>query len=203
LASQELPGLQAIPAKQPGDGAQNEPVAAAPTVPQALAARFRIELEKLNGVFIPCRQAELPEKILSLLHARGVKEIAAWEDDQLPAGLAEALRGAGITIFNAPHAEIRVGISGAVAGVAATATLAIPSGPGRPLTASLLPEIHLAILHQSDLYENLAQVLNLAEVRAASSVALVSGPSRTADIEMTLTLGVHGPGEIVVFCLSD
>ncbi len=202
-ASQAPQSRQEVSAEQQGDGGRNEPVVAAPLDPQALAARFRVELEKLKGVFVSCRQAELPGQILDLLRARAVTEVAAWEDAHLPAGLAEALRGAGITIFNAPHAEVRVGISGAVAGVAATATLAIPSGPGRPLTASLLPEIHLAILRQSDLHENLAQVLNLPPVRQAASVALVSGPSRTADIEMTLTLGVHGPGEIVVFCLSD
>ena len=63
------------------------------------------------------------------------------------------------------------------------------------------PEIHLAILRESTIQKNLAQALSLSEVQKAASVALISGPSRTADIEMTLTIGVHGPGEVWVFCI--
>jgi L-lactate dehydrogenase complex protein LldG len=67
----------------------------------------------------------------------------------------------------------------------------------------LLPEIHIALLREQEIYENLAQVLNLEEVKASSVAVLISGPSRTADIEMTLTIGVHGPGELHVICIQD
>jgi L-lactate dehydrogenase complex protein LldG len=76
------------------------------------------------------------------------------------------------------------------------------SGPGRPLTASLLPEVHIAILWEQDVCENLSQVLQREDVRQAPAAVLVTGPSRTADIEMTLTIGVHGPGELHVLCIK-
>ena len=70
------------------------------------------------------------------------------------------------------------------------------------MTASLLPEIHIAVLRASDIQENLADVFSTRQVESYASVVLVSGPSRTADIEMTLTIGVHGPGEIHVFVIT-
>jgi L-lactate dehydrogenase complex protein LldG len=98
---------------------------------------------------------------------------------------------------------IKAGITGSLAGIADTGTLVIPAGKGQPLTASLLPEIHIAILPTSKLISSLPEALQLADVRRSSSTVLVTGPSRTADIEMTLTIGVHGPKELHVFLVDD
>ena len=49
----------------------------------------------------------------------------------------------------------------------------------------------------------LAGIVRRPEIRAASAGVIISGPSRTADIEMTLTIGVHGPGELIVFLIDD
>ena len=164
-------------------------------------ARFQSELEALSGVFIRCSEADLAEQIFALLKERGLTEALAWEADRLPAGLAEALQSRGIALHNEANPKIRAGITGATAGIAETGTLVLTSGRGKSLSASLLPEIHLAILRETDIKENLAQALNLDEVKSATATALISGPSRTADIEMTLTIGVHGPGEVFVFCI--
>ncbi len=132
---------------------------------------------------------------------KNVDTVMAWEDAHLPMGLSEALRGRGITIHNDAQPQIRVGITGAAAGIAETGTLVVTSGNGKPQSTSLLPQIHLAILREADITKNLAKVLSLHKVRNAATVSLISGPSKTADIEMTLTVGVHGPGEVYVFCI--
>ena len=93
-------------------------------------------------------------------------------------------------------------LTAATAAIAETGSLILTSGSDRPLTASLLPNIHLAILNKDDIMPDLKQAFLLNSIRAASSTVLISGPSRTADIEMTLTVGVHGPGQLVVFCLE-
>ena len=68
---------------------------------------------------------------------------------------------------------------------------------GCPFNASLLPEIHIAILKSSDILPSLPDAMHL--VKNTSAAVFITGPSRTADIEMTLTIGVHGPKEIHVF----
>jgi L-lactate dehydrogenase complex protein LldG len=67
----------------------------------------------------------------------------------------------------------------------------------------LLPDTHIAILEAKDIYAHLSDAINLPEISNSPSAVFISGPSRTADIEMTLTIGVHGPGEIFVLCVDD
>ena len=168
---------------------------------QSPTSKFEAELTALEGTFTRCAIDNLADEILSLLNVRQISEIMAWEQEHLPEGLLDSLQEGGIRIEHTPHPKLRAGLTGALGAVAETGTLVQISGPGLPQATSLLPEIHIAILHEDTIYENLPQVLNLREVWDASSVALISGPSRTADIEMTLTIGVHGPGEVHVFCI--
>jgi L-lactate dehydrogenase complex protein LldF len=164
--------------------------------------RFTMELETLGGMVTPCLESELAGQILSLLMGKGIEAVMAWEGVYLPRGLLQVLQAGGIRVSHDPDPSIRAGITGVMAAVAETGTLVIPSGAGRPLTASLLPEVHIAVLRIADIRENLSQVFGLQEVRESSAVALITGPSRTADIEMALTIGVHGPGEVHVFCVG-
>lgn len=171
--------------------------------------QFMLELTALDGTVTLCRRdgssslesAELVDKITALLQEKGIASLQSWQHEHLPPGLLHALAETGIQIEHAPDPQAEAGLTGCLAAIAETGTIVIPSGPGRSLTASLLPEIHIAILHAEDIHQNLSQILNLEPIRAAASVALVTGPSRTSDIEMTLTLGVHGPREVHVFCL--
>jgi L-lactate utilization protein LutB len=170
-----------------------------PTTP--LIDRFQNELETLGGIFIRCQETELSTRILALLREKNVDTLAAWENDHLPHGLLAALRTQGTHVQHQPDPTIKVGITGSLAGIAETGTLVLTSGSGKPQTASLLTECHIALLREADLKENLAQALSLRKVQEAAAVSLISGPSKTADIEMTLTVGVHGPGEVIVFCI--
>lgn len=168
-----------------------------------LVDRFKAELTELGGSFYICPSAELAEKIAASLAERGIKAIAAWEGRHLPPNLLENLQKLGLQVSYQQDPILRAGLTGALAGIAETGTLVLPGGPGHPQITSLLPETHIAILRASAIQANLAQVLNLSEVKEAATVALITGPSRTADIEMTLTIGVHGPGEVHVFCVPE
>ncbi|OGN93061.1 MAG: hypothetical protein A2Y88_10755 [Chloroflexi bacterium RBG_13_48_10] len=151
----------------------------------------------------------MTKNILDILRTHRINEILAWDEAFLPERIIDELIRGGIQVHQ-PSAEsivhsgsVRAGLSGASAGIAETGSLLILGGTGRPLLTSLLPEIHIAILREGDIYKHLHQVLQLEDVKRAPAAILVSGPSRTADIEMTLTIGVHGPGELFVICIRN
>ena len=172
--------------------------------PQSLSllARFSDEVRSVGGKIINCEAEELSRTVLDELRARDIGSILAWEDGYLPPGLLDDLRAAGISISHDPDPNMRGGLTGASAAIAETGSLLVCEGTGRTLTASLLPEVHITVIYAYDIHESLTQVLTLREVREAPSAVIITGPSRTADIEMTLTIGVHGPKELVVICVT-
>jgi L-lactate dehydrogenase complex protein LldF len=182
---------------------QPQPVSAPSVSSQtALLERFKSELLALGGNFTACSSEQLGDNLLALLQQKEITIIQAWDDAHLPPGIPQFLQNGGIQVTQLPDPAIQAGLTGALAGVAETGSLLIPGGPGRPQTASLLPEIHIAILQARDIIPDLTHALQLNQISQSSSIVLVSGPSRTADIEMTLTIGVHGPKDMHIFCLE-
>ncbi len=107
------------------------------------------------------------------------------------------------------HDTDLVSVQHAFAAVAETGTLMLPSGPQRPTTINLLPDTAIAILRASRVvgaYEDAWDLLR-AEGPAGAlmprNVMLVTGPSRSADIEQTLELGAHGPRRLHIVLIED
>jgi L-lactate dehydrogenase complex protein LldG len=101
-------------------------------------------------------------------------------------------------------ARADLGVTGSDLAIAETGTLVLRSGAGRPRSTSLLPPVHVAVLDAGGLIESLAQLAVFLEswhegdpaAWQGANINLITGPSRTADIELTLTRGVHGPREV-------
>lgn len=92
-----------------------------------------------------------------------------------------------------------VGISTAQAGIAETGTLVLDSACERHRLVSLVPPVHIAIINASAIVETLSDALALLQKKEISpAITFITGPSRTADIELTLAIGVHGPQELYV-----
>ena len=98
-----------------------------------------------------------------------------------------------------------LGVTGADWGIALSGTLVITSNPQRGRAISLLPPRHLAFIEASKLRDNLFEVLEeLTSLGVPpSAIEMISGPSRTSDIEMDLSIGVHGPIEVYVVVIDD
>jgi L-lactate dehydrogenase complex protein LldG len=187
--------------------------------PQTLE-RFRAEFERVAGVFhrVPTT-ADVPAALERLCRERGARRLVAWPAEDLGVAIAPALRAAGIVVESMPRtvppeaerqrlrafiAEADLGVTGADLAVAETGTLVLVSAAGRPRSTSLLPPCHVAVFDRAALVETLEQVglaleawhAGPAPPERGAVINFVTGPSRTADIELTLTRGVHGPKEI-------
>ena len=155
--------------------------------------RFTRELTALGGFVYQSNNAT--RDVVEFLRSRNVNKIHL-EPNTLDENI---LREAGIVFTHEADPSIIVGVTSAVCGLADTGSVLIVDGEGNPLRASLLPEVHIAILKSSDILPSLPDAMKLSRVKESNAVAFITGPSRTADIEMTLTIGVHGPKEIHVF----
>ena len=93
-----------------------------------------------------------------------------------------------------------VGITTAQAAIADTGTLVLDSARERHRLVSLVPPVHIAIVDAATMFQTLGEALAFIHQNGniSPAVTFVTGPSRTADIELTLAIGVHGPQELYV-----
>ena len=94
-------------------------------------------------------------------------------------------------------------VSEAIYGLADTGSVVLASGPGEPRARSLLPDVHVSLLREDRILPTLATLFAVLDGELPSALAIVSGPSRSADIEQRLTVGVHGPGEVHVVLVAE
>ena len=94
------------------------------------------------------------------------------------------------------------GLTGAVAGIAATGSLVLDASVAGSRAAGLLPPVHVCVLREDQLVATPADVLHPLRAGAPSSLVLVGGPSRTGDVEQILTLGVHGPRHVHIVLVA-
>src|SRR5262245_9406119 len=97
-----------------------------------------------------------------------------------------------------------LGITAAQLAIAETGTLVLESERERNRLASLVPPVHVAIIQASRIRRTMAEILELianSEVGLSRAITFITGPSRTSDIELTLAIGVHGPGKLYVIVI--
>jgi L-lactate dehydrogenase complex protein LldG len=90
------------------------------------------------------------------------------------------------------------GVSRALYGLADTGSVVLASSPDEPRARSLLPAVHVTLLAEDRLLPGLPELFEALGDELPSALAIVTGPSRSADIEQELVVGVHGPAEVHV-----
>ncbi len=143
---------------------------------EALWTIFSQRLEALGG-----RMGTLAEVNIILARPHALDSEAAARLGRAPGGL--------------PVWEAEIGVTTADLAVAETGSLLIATGPGRPRLLSLCPPVHVVVLPKERIVGTLEEAF--ARLSDRTSV-IITGPSRTADIECALVRGVHGPGDLVV-----
>ena len=151
-----------------------------------------------------------------------INSVLCWDPALLPiAELEPAMNDTGFNLVapadmadvetRAKAGHVRFGLSGVDAAFASTGTIVVASGPGKSRSATLLPLRHIVLLPLSRLFPTpeawLASLRYTGElvdfVRSSANVSLISGPSKSADIESNLTLGVHGPQQVHAILFDD
>ncbi|NTU62658.1 MAG: LUD domain-containing protein, partial [Chloroflexi bacterium] len=169
-----------------------------------------------SEVYQPATPDDLFEVLTDLVKQAGQQAIT-WPDEDLPLkNVREILFRAGVT-RQVPDIDrdqlmrrqqwhnldnVRVGITGALGGLADTGSIIVASGRHRSRAASLLPETHIALLPSDRLYLTMQAFFAASSAQEltenASNLVFITGPSRTADIEMIITRGVHGPKRLCI-----
>ena len=147
--------------------------------------------------------ADAPARVAAYLRARELPlRAVCWREllelDWSGSGIEVECRGA--------RGDDLVGITGACCAVAETGTLVLLSGPDTPPSVSLLPETHIALVRRSSVLRNMEDAwawIRSREETLPRAVSFISGPSRTADIEQTVTLGAHGPYRVHIVVVAD
>lgn len=109
---------------------------------------------------------------------------------------------AGFSVHRGAAPEIEgAGVSRAIYGLADTGSVVLAAAPDEPRANSLLPDVHVTLLAEDVILAGLDELFRAIGDELPSALAIVTGPSRSADIEQKLAVGVHGPCEVHVALL--
>lgn len=176
-----------------------------------LAAQFTLRLQASAGEVYRVNSFDKGlEKLGDLFQEMGVKMIAAQRETpfghiDFPALFpAQAWYFAGeVGDFRDVCAQADAGLTSAEFALAETGTLVLEPGPVQSRLTSLLPPVHFVLLPESRILPSIFDWSAQLTQSLPSNMVLVSGPSKTADIEQTLVVGVHGPKRLIVILYPE
>jgi len=174
----------------------HHPVHEQPVLKQALIPQFIQQLEKVAGTFetIP-NIKDIPFVVLDFLQQQQLPEKLVVDSRLKTLPWPNKLQLA----YRAAQADDVVSVSCAFAGIAETGSLVLLSSLASPTTLNFLPDNHIVILYKDNLVAFMEEVwTRLRAQPIPRTVNIITGPSRTADIEQTIQLGAHGPRRLHV-----
>jgi L-lactate dehydrogenase complex protein LldG len=165
----------------------------------ALIENFRSSFEFVGGKFTHVYdETEAAEILLSIIKEKSARKIALTNSALVKKTVGflkmdvEFIENADAgTLF-----ECDLGVTGAQFGIAETGTLVLESEKESNRLTSLVPPVHICLLEAADIRQTLGEILRELEENLSKTVTFITGASRTSDIELTLAVGVHGPGEL-------
>jgi L-lactate dehydrogenase complex protein LldG len=175
-----------------------------PTVGDDRVAHFEAQAARMSSTTERvATMADVPAAVARYLDGHNLpRRAAAWGTlKDMPWSAADVS-----VDFRRPNGDDLVGISGAFVAVAETGTLMMLSGPDTPASMHLLPETHIAVVAAERIvghYEDGFALMRAERGEPPRAMNLVSGPSRTGDIEQTIVLGAHGPYRVHVIIVGN
>lgn len=157
-------------------------------------------------------KAEALSFIVDFLRREGVADApqshALWADSPFLNGLdkgrlSEEVPGLKFVVTRELAADTKIGISQMDWAMANTGTLVQSSTPVEQRLVSTLPLIHVALIATGRILADLPALLTKIDPDKSGYIAMITGPSRTSDIERVLTIGVHGPVRLIIVCVDE
>jgi len=146
------------------------------------------------------RTDDAGELVAEVVAAHAIRTAALSREPECE-GLAQRLRGAGIEIVE-DLSRADLGVTGAAWGIAATGSVVVDASRAGGRSVSLLPEVHLALLRADRILPQAGDLFRSLDERfdggPPSQFVLITGPSKSGDIELEITMGVHGPRTVWV-----
>lgn len=182
---------------------------------EALIDKFSTEIQNVNTTVVRAQNEDkLVNNILELIQDKQLNTFTIWDTPYLKElGIKDTLKEKGLKVVTVKNktslATADIGITEADYAIADTGTLVLLTDSKRPRGVSLVPPIHLAVVKPENIVNNINDLFIILKDRIDTSqemkscMTFITGPSRTADIELNLTLGVHGPKELYVLLLDS
>lgn len=181
-----------------------KPIYAGAPPRKTLIENFRTSLEAVGGKFLLVdNRTHIGKTVREIIEKNGADRVA-FSDSEFSADLAglsgsKLLKNASVEqLF-----ECGLGITSAQWAIAETGTLVLESDRERHRLTSLVPAAHVCVVKASSIRQTLGEVLALTSRDLSRTVTFITGASRTSDIELTLAIGVHGPGELYVILVEN
>ncbi|MFM2119515.1 MAG: hypothetical protein RL722_983 [Pseudomonadota bacterium] len=190
----------------------------------ALISAFETSARGWRTEVVHASPADWPQALRGALERHGCRRIAIGAASPLEPALTEvALQGLAVRRFDSAlqgawkgelFDAIDAGVTAVDAGIAHTGTLLLRPGPGEPRSLSLVPPVHVAVLRSRQLQPSLPAALRHLGLIAPgqpeaalqtlpTNLVLITGPSKTSDIQQTLAFGAHGPKVLVIVLVHD
>ena len=154
---------------------------------------------------------EAKEVITNLVKYTNARKVVAVDSPlQRAAGINAALTELGVTLYTeqadiAEHAESAdIGISAVEFGIAESGSICQDALAFESRLVSMLPPVHVAFMSSSNVVQGVSEAMEvISQVYDHGYISFITGPSRTADIERVLTIGVHGPSRLVIIAVDE
>jgi L-lactate dehydrogenase complex protein LldG len=183
--------------------------------PAERVVRLRKGMEAIHTEFLEAAPDTWPTVVRAFCDREGLKNLLYGPTSEAGATLAAfwAPGGTQLMPYDRPveafkqelFTGVDAGFTGTVGGIAETGGLLLMPGPAEPRLMSLVPPIHIAMLRASAIQNSFWSAVKILGWGRSlpPNALLISGPSKTADIEQTLAYGVHGPKRLIVVLVDD
>lgn len=178
--------------------------------PADYVAAFEQKISSVHGQVIHTTHAEWVQALTDQLAQRNIKRLLAPKEHAIGQAIRTAWTGDAQDLVHYDQAiehwrpelfrNVEAAVTSTIGGIAQTGSLMLWPTPDEPRLMSLVPPVHIAVLDADKLYGTFHQAMTEGHWRdnMPTNALLISGPSKTADIEQTLAYGVHGPKELIV-----